>query len=232
MLLAHDGLPHLSDGLRSRAARAELAWSLAYASSAAVLANLMAGAALRRRWALVFGVPGLAGSLIVALAFRLACPPALLDSPLATIAALVVWLLPFALLVRHALARDPARHDWHAAELLGALDAQRARAAERLRRDLSSQGHVWALAILVPLALQDVVIGSVLAPPHATPLTVRLHNLAHYGHSHTVSAQLLLLMLAGILPLGVVALAACWSGREFGRRSRAARTGGGSPQGR
>ncbi|MEZ5967268.1 MAG: hypothetical protein R3F56_25755 [Planctomycetota bacterium] len=212
-LLVRDGASHLDDAVRSRAARGELSWSIGYAAAAAALATWVAHTlAHGRKWAwlamALACVPGSAGSLTLALVTRHICPDAAADTPLPALAALTFAALPIAVALRLALARP--RHDspTQTARLLAPLDARRRRVAAAIASDLAGHPALWSFAMLVPLVLQDVVIGAILAPPHAAPLTVRLHNLAHYGHSHTVSAQLLLLVVTGVLPAAVIAGAA------------------------
>lgn len=209
-LLLLDGATHVGAALRSAAARNELAWSLAYATTAAAVAGLTAqglsprtargGSWLRTTTMLLACTPGLGGSLVLALVTRQLAAGSFADTPLPALFALTLWILPYALLLRHALTRDETAPGPRAATMLGHLEG-RTGAADAIVRALRGRPRLWTFAVLMPLSLQDVVVGSILAPPHAPPLTVRLHNLAHYGHSHTVSAQMLVLAAAGVLPL-------------------------------
>lgn len=220
-LLAVDGAMHIADALRPHAVRVELLWSIVYASAAVLGATAIAAAA-RGRLRLALCLPGLGGGLTLALATRAVCPAALLETPLPAAAALTLWLLPWAVLLHLALRPGDLDASLHTARLLAPLDAERARVGARLGRALRGQRRIWATALLFPLALQDVVIGSVLAPPQATPLAVRLHNLAHYGHSHTLSALLVVGAGVGGLATLVAALAGASSSATPRRRTGAA----------
>ncbi len=220
--LVADGAAHVADALRPRAARFELLWSAVYAGAASLGAGALSGA-LRGRVLLLLCLPGLGGALALALGVRSLCPSAVLDTPLPAAVALTLWLLPWAVFLRVALRVDTVEPSAHVARLLLPLDAERARTGARLLAALRGQPRLWSVALLFPLALQDIVIASVLAPPQATPLGVRLHNFAHYGHSHTLSALLLVGAGLGWLAIGCVAVVGAGTGR--GWRHRSATTG-------
>lgn len=206
-LLLSDGLAHLAAALRAAATCAELAASIAYAATAALLATAIVARVHRPVLLLALCLPAALGNLTLGLAVRALAPVWLADTVLPLAVALTLALLPWAaLLARLRSAAAPTRAT-HVAALLTQLGPQPARAGARIRRALLGHPQLWSASLLLPLALQDVTLAAALAPPQAPPLTLRLHNLAHYGHSHTLSA--LLLALVAVAVVGVAAASLC-----------------------
>ena len=155
------------------------------------------------------GVPGLLGSLIVALLVLAAfqTPPLrpAYDTPLPLLLALVIILLPLALLLGALLRmrhRSPMRH---IARQLG---------SRRLAWDLETQPRLAAFGLLFCWAYFDFTASSILAPTRFTPVFVRLHNLAHYGQTAVLSAMML---AAFLTPVALLLLTAA-AGRIYARR--------------
>ena len=202
--------------LRAAATRTELAASIAYAATAALLATTIVARVRGPVLLLALCLPAALGNLTLGLAVRALAPAWLADTVLPLAVALTLALLPWAaLLARLRRAAAPTRAA-HVAALLTPLGPRPARAGARIRRALLGHPQLWSACLLFPLALQDVTLAATLAPPHAPPLTLRLHNLAHYGHSHTLSA--LLLAIVAVAVVGVAAASslcrATWLERE------------------
>ena len=157
------------------------------------------------------GIPGLLGSLIVALLVLalFQTPPLrpLYDTPLPLLLALTIVLLPLALLLDallHIRHNSPMRH---IARQLG---------SRRLLWELETQPRLAAFGLLFCWAYFDFTASSILAPIGLTPVFVRLHNLAHYGQTAVLSAM----MLAAFLAPAVLLLGAVIAGRIFARAAR------------
>ena len=199
---------------QATALRAELLASVVFAVVAAGCAWAIAGvvAGMRHgppRHALTGAAlaPGLCGSLVVGLtglaAMQLPWLRPAADTPLPLALALVVLLLPYALLLRILTGRLRAGSAWRLAGLLAAGDAQQRRAASTLRWRLADGKRWWSMAWLFLWAYCDLAASAILHPVDMTPVLVRLYNLMHYGHSTALSVQLALALLVPALLIGV-----------------------------
>ena len=142
------------------------------------------------------GVPGLLGSLIVALfvlaVFQTPLLRPLYDTPLPLLLALTIILLPLALLLGALLRMRHASPMRHIARQLG---------SRRLAWDLETQPRLAAFALLFCWAYFDFTASAILAPTRFTPVFVRLHNLAHYGQTAVLSAMMLAAFAVPVLLL-------------------------------
>lgn len=157
------------------------------------------------------GVPGLLGSLIVALLvltlFQTPLLSAAYDTPLPLLLALTIVLLPLALLLDALLQTrrmSPMRHIARQLE------------SRRLAWELERQPLVASFGLLFCWAYFDFAASSILAPIGMTPVFVRLHNLAHYGQTAVLSAMMLAAFLTPTVLLAVLIVA----GRMFAALGR------------
>jgi hypothetical protein len=177
----------------------DLAASLTFAMVSAVLVWLPGGV-LRRRRVLAWGaiVAGLLGALVVALltlaVFQLPGLRVLYDTPVPLLTALVIILIPGALLLRRFVDAPRGAEALHLARLAG---------SRRLVWELDTEPRFAAVALLACWAWFDFTASSILAPTGLTPVFVRLHNLAHYGQTAALSAMLFAAVAA---PAAVLAL--------------------------
>jgi iron(III) transport system permease protein len=195
--------------------------SLGYAFIGATTAWVFSAFAGRFRW--LFALPGMLGSLVIALLILSAIhfdpamagslvPPgtsnvllSLRDTPVPLVLAHVLLLLPVAVLLRTVL--DSRRDD-------EALHLARMAGSRRLLWEMAVQPRVAAIAHLFALAYFEFTAASILAPIGVTPVFVRLHNLAHYGQTAVLSAMLLAAVAAPAVLLALTLLAA----RLYARR--------------
>jgi hypothetical protein len=214
--------------------RFEIMASLLFAGVSALCAWLIAGmlastpapSAFRRPLQLGLMLPGLLGSLFMGVGVLSLCQLPLLRplaaTPLPLIVALVLLLLPFALVLRLFIERLSGPAAWHQAQLLKEGDGRRVAAADALDWALSGRRRWWCFAIIFAWAYGDLAASAILHPVDMTPVLVRLYNLMHYGHSSALSVQLAMALLAGS-----AALAAAYAGvrlvRRLGPSSSAAR---------
>jgi ABC-type Fe3+ transport system permease subunit len=173
----------------------ELVASVVFALISAVAATVIAASARRSR-ALTFLLvtPGLLGALIVSLLllalFQLPVLRTFYDTPLPLGLALILLLLPLAILLAALWLRpDPPLH---IARQIG---------SRRLIWDLETRPRAIATGILFCWAYFDFTASSILAPTGLTPVFVRLHNLAHYGQTAVLSAMMLAAFATPILVL-------------------------------
>lgn len=168
--------------------------------------------------AVLLAVPGLAGSLILAL-----CALALFqshgmhvayDTPLPLFLALTLFLYPRALLLGLLLLAARPREPLRTAELLSAAPGAHVRSGARdLVWHLERRGHFWGAALLCYWGYLDLTSAALLAPSGMVTAPVRLYNLMHYGRSDVLSSMTL---FAVALPILLLASgAAAW--RRFSR---------------
>jgi ABC-type Fe3+ transport system permease subunit len=155
-------------------------------------------------------LPGLLGALIVSLLmlWLFQRPPLafLYDTPCPVVAALVLYLLPRALLLQLVVGAATPRPGLHLARLLEAAPEahRRARGGELAWR-LARRNQFLAAGVLCIWGYLELTPVAILAPPGVTSAPVRLYNLMHYGRSYVVSAMTLLAML--VPPLLLLAAA-------------------------
>lgn len=147
----------------------------------------------RLRVVATLGLPGLFGSLLLSLgcvvAFQTTALHALYDTPIPWIVALVVWLLPRAVILR--LWWNALRHNSaiHAATLIQAADGNRARRAASLLWQLRDQPQFLAASLVCYWAYCDLPSAYLLAPTGMASGLVRLYNFMHFGRSAALSAE-------------------------------------------
>jgi iron(III) transport system permease protein len=179
----------LAAGLSAALLAAGLRRCCARRAAAGVTAALCFAAAL----------PGLMGSLIVSLLvlWLFQRPPLafLYDTTFPAVAALVLYLLPRALLLQLVVGAATPRPGLHLARLLEAAPEahRRARGGELAWR-LARRNQFLAAGILCIWGYLELTPVAILAPPGVTSAPVRLYNLMHYGRSYVVSAMTLLAM--------------------------------------
>ena len=209
-----------TDALAAAAAQAtmlrhEIAASLLFAGVSALCAWLIAGvlsagpahSLARRVLPAALLLPGLCGSLAVGVAVLALCQLPVLHAaaatPLPLTAALVLVLLPYALVLRLYLSRQAQPAAWHQAQLLAHGDAARAGSALSLAWVLKGRRHWWCFAVIFAWAYGDLAASAILHPVDMTPVLVRLYNLMHYGRSSALSIQLSVALFAGVAALAV-----------------------------
>ena len=163
-----------------------------------------------RQWLLM---PGLAGSLLLSLAagvlFQQTWLRPFYDTPLPWVLALIVWLLPRAVLIRLWLETMTRTEGLHLAELLMARrTGQHEPAAQKkdvtatctdmpadslgpatLLFRLRDQPRILAMGLLCYWAYLDLSTAYLLAPSGMPSGLVRLYNFMHFGRSSALSAE-------------------------------------------
>jgi iron(III) transport system permease protein len=242
VLVGGDTLEGLAIVLGSRRVLDEMGVALGFGLASGTLAALAAYALLK--WAVppespgmrcaartagfILLLPGLLGSLVVSLcvlwllqadAFR-----PLRDTPAPVVAALVVFLLPRAVLLRMLCGAATPHQGLHLARLVAsAPERGRQRAGSRLVWQLSQRRHVLAAGVLCVWGYLELTPASLLAPPGLRSAVVRLYEDMHYGRNAVLSTATLLTMLAPvtILLLGcALRPSGAWL-RWIARRARA-----------
>lgn len=193
--------------------RFEIMASLVFAGVSALCAWLIAGvlasspapSAFRRLLQAALMLPGLLGSLFMGVGVlalsQLPFFRPLSDTPLPLTIALVLLLLPFALVLRLFVERLSAPAAWHQAQSPKAGDGRRAAASAALDWALSGRRRWWCFAVIFAWAYGDLAASAILHPVDMTPVLVRLYNLMHYGRSSALSVQLAMALLAGLAAL-------------------------------
>ena len=187
------GLDGFAPWLRDFTLAREMANSLLLAIVCALLAWLLSAFA-EKRAALVLAVPGLVGPLLLSLLVLAAAgtSDAIARTSLPLVVALVLLLLPLALLLR-ALLRLGAEP-----EALHIARNTRAGAAEWT---LSHGPATGAVLLLFGVAYSDFTAGALLAPPQFTTVFARIFNLMHYGQGSVLSASLFIAVTTPLLCL-------------------------------
>ena len=194
---------------------------------------------VRSRWAIRQSLllPGLAGSLLLSLAsaalFQLTCIRSFYDTPIPWLLALIVWLLPRAVLVRLWLATITQTEAVHLAEMLTASGAnaqgeplsgarnppawtlaradfknQTRRGPSQLLFRLRDLPQLLAIGLLSYWAYLDLSTAYLLAPSGMPSGLVRLYNFMHFGRSSALSAEAFLFF--GVPVLAIVIAANAW----------------------
>ncbi|QDT50111.1 hypothetical protein Pan258_41670 [Symmachiella dynata] len=184
-----------------------------YALAAALLSatTKQRGQRWRLPLAVLVGLPGLFGGLTLGLAMlALFQTPALggwYDTPLPWWSALVLWLMPRAMLLQILLASARRGEPVHLAALLirDGSPQQRGRARQLIWR-LRYQGHYWAIVLLCWWAYLDPTLSSLLRPSGLDPAPMRIYNFMHYGQAGGLSAMLAVTVLAPLLLVGCLSL--------------------------
>jgi hypothetical protein len=175
---------------------ADLLVSVGFAAAATGFVWLMLGQIQSTRWRWLGALPGSLGALVLALTILAAVQrvPLLRDSPAPLLAAHLLLLMPFALILRGLLtARQPS----------ACLHLARMAGSRRLLWELAVLPRFAATALLFAVAYFEFTAATILAPVGLTPVFVRLHNLAHYGQTPALSAML---SAAVLLPAMLLAL--------------------------
>jgi hypothetical protein len=164
----------------------EMAISAAVSVCAGVSAWMISGRI--RNWAIVGAFPGLLGSLLLSLGcvalFQQPLLRPLYDTPVPWVLALIVWLLPRAVLLRMWLSVLQSHESIYTAELLGP-GSRRQSLLWRLR----DQPRFLAASLLCYWAYCDLPTAYLLAPTGMASGLVRLYNFMHFGRSAAKSAE-------------------------------------------
>jgi len=195
--------------------------SILFAVGAACCAYLFAGWFLKRSafdrsgrgrlvGAYLISVPGLLGALLLSLLvlslFQAPALQAARDTPVPLLLALVLLLLPFALLLRLLLHAFRPGEPLAAAGMLRSSSSPAVRGQGRqLVWEMKLRGRFWVAFLLFCWAYFDLTASTLLAPLRMTPVFMRLYNLMHYGQTTVRSAMvsvafcvpLLVLLAAG-----------------------------------
>lgn len=183
----------------------EIGASLVFAVAATSVACVLA----RHRPAAALALAGMFGSLVLSLvilaAVQLPVIRALRDTPVPVILALMLVLLPFAVVLRLLVEAWRPGSSLYLARLVGGSRARR-----ELVWRLKVRGQFWSAFLLFAWAYWDLTAGSILAPISMTPVTVRLYNLMHYGQTATLSAMLCVTFGAPLAMAAAVVMARRW----------------------
>lgn len=219
---------------------AELRASFFFALAASLVAMLLAAAAARvtrtapspalgptpspsrSRWARAIQaamvVPGLLGSLIVALAvqaaFQLPGLGALYDTPLPLLLAMVLTLLAPAVLVFWLLGAGRDAQALHAAAMLLRSASPQPRASgRRVIWDLAVRPRLWAGFLLFCWSFLELTAASLLAPSGLRPASVMLYNLMHFGRNAVLSAMVCIAVAVPVMLLASLLTGRAWACR-------------------
>ncbi len=158
----------------------------------------------RTTTAVVLSLPGFCGALTIGLTVLSLFQSRFLnrwyDTPLPWFAALVLFLLPRAILLRLLEAAARRRESLFLAETLSRSSPSRAgrAAAGRLLWQLKYRGRFWSIVFLSWWAYLDPTLPSLLRPSGLDPAPMRLYNFMHYGQAGGLSAMLVVTLLAPI----------------------------------
>jgi hypothetical protein len=181
-----------------------LAAALASALVAAPLPHGARASGPGRAMVAACALPGLFGSLVLSLALiwllQLPFLHVLYKTPLALAAALALFLLPRALVLRLMLSSSRCHEGAHLAYLLSRSPARGARAAAReLAWQLRWRGEFWCIALLAYWAYLDLTIAYLVAPVSIVSAPVTLYNQMHFGKNAVLSALVFLTVLVPAL---------------------------------
>jgi ABC-type Fe3+ transport system permease subunit len=202
-LIAAEASAGMSQLYSSFAMQKEILASLIFGLSGGALAFVVSSAVPMRCLGLL-AIPGLCGSLILALSavriFQWDALRAVYDSPLPLIGVIVLLLLPVAFLLKVLRSKLAANGASHVASLAQNWSP---------RWRMTGRGAFGSIAILCLLAYVELTASAILAPPGMTTAPARLYNLMHYGQTEVLSAMVMVVFL---VPVAMVAL--LWTGIE------------------
>jgi hypothetical protein len=171
-----------------------------------------------RRWWQLWLIPGLSGSLLLSMGvvalFQQAGLRWLYDTPAPWVLALMIWLLPRAVLVQLWLDTTRSTESLYLAEMLSRETPQAAsganlpqpksprnsRQASALLFRLRDQPQLMGMGLLCYWAYLDLSTSYLLAPSAMPSGLVRLYNFMHFGRSSALSVEAFLFF--GIPVLG------------------------------
>lgn len=145
-----------------------------------------------RRWSAMRNVlllPGLIGSLLLSLflvnLFQQPWLRGTYDSPIPWPLALLIWLMPRAVLLRLWLDKLTQTEGVHLAEILQAPQTTQSKLLFRLR----DQPRLLGMGLLCYWAYLDLSTAVMLAPSGIPSGLVRLYNFMHYNRTEALSAE-------------------------------------------
>jgi ABC-type Fe3+ transport system permease subunit len=195
-LIAAEAVAGAEQLLASFAMQKEILSSLLFGFSGGMVAYLISNA-LPVRYLGISAIPGLCGSLILALSavrfLQWEVVRGVYDSPLPLIGVIVLLLLPVAFLLkilRDKMATNGAAHV--------AVLAQSWQPKWRM----TGRGAFASVAILCLLGYAELTASAILAPPGMTTAPARLYNLMHYGQTEVLSAMVIVVFLIPLAGIG------------------------------
>lgn len=185
-------------------------YALVCGTSAYAVAAWFIAARGNRLVGFVMALPGLTGTLFLGLVtlalFQYSWLNRAYDTALPFLLAMIVFLLPRALLLQILLHGNRAQAGRHLATVLS-------ESSERIQRDSGQQliwqtqfrGHFWGVVFVCYWAYWDLTLASLLLPPGMAAAPLRLYNLMHYGQSAVHSAMLLASIVIPVLIVLILA---------------------------
>lgn len=202
---------------------------IATASLVGVVAGLatwnLAQSLLSKRFpgwiSLVCSLPGLCGGLSVSLALMWVASRPFLHclsfTPLFWVLALIVWLLPRAILLQLWFAQRTEPASLHLVELLrDSPDSRQRHIARRWWWQWRVEPQIAACGLLCYWAYLDLTTAAILRPTGMESIMVRLYNFMHFGYSAAMSMEATLAML---VPLAIGGVLFFCTRTGLGRRS-------------
>jgi len=191
----------------------EIGVGMLYAATAGLGAYGLAIVLLGRRLNLIrLGVvlaaclPGLCGALAISLAcsamFQFGPLKSLYDTAIPLLAALVLWLLPRAIVIQLLLGTSGYSAAFHSVRLLAAAGSKRGEDFRELLWRLKLRGHFWALTLVCFWGYLNMTAPSVLRPSGVAPAPLRLYDFMHYGRTSGLSAMVVATLALPLLLTG------------------------------
>ena len=135
-------------------------------------------------------------------------------TPLPLLLALVILLLPYAVILRAFVESRRRSSAWHITTLMRAGTVDHRRDAAAMRWKLVGTRRWWSWSLLFLWGYADLAASAILHPVDMTPVLVLLYNFMHYGRSAGLSLRL---GLAVVVPLALVIIG-CWAMRGIAMR--------------
>ncbi len=166
-------------------------------------------------WRVLFAVPGLMGSLVLALLalnlFQRDLSQAFYDTPIPWCIACLLFLIPRAAVLQQWTSASSSAL-MIAEQLAGSLQAEQRRTGRRLLWQLRDEPRFLAICCLTYWAYLEVTLAGLLAPTGLTAGVVRLYNFLHFGRTAALSAEMAILLGGPIVLAALV-----WSLLRRGR---------------
>jgi len=135
-------------------------------------------------------------SLMILELFQLPLVNVLYNSPVPLIIALVLWGVPFIIILQILPALFGNSEAVHSAELMLPFSGK---AASELLWKLKFSKTAWIFFLVFTLIYFNFTAATILAPIEMTTITERFYNLMHYGESEKLSATVCITMIIPLL---------------------------------
>ena len=156
---------------------------------------------------LLIFLPALTGilplSLVTLEIFQFPLINVLYNTPIPLVLALLLWTLPFIIILKIVLELFADNESVYSAELMLSFSG---RAASEILWRLKFRRTLWICFLVFTLTYFNFTASTILAPAGMTTVTERFYNLMHYGESERLSATVCITMIIPLLLFSLISV--------------------------